>query len=137
MSQQVDYANSWVANAIRAIWIKMNQILNTSAVINPSGFTKNLLGLNITNPQQLANAIDQLVLTAGGGFAPVSIVVATSGTTITFPTPFGVGVTWDLIYSCTDSTGNMVAVQITNRTQAGFEVFPAINAKFTYQIFVV
>jgi hypothetical protein len=133
---RTDYASSWEANAVKAIWNKIKSILNTSAIIDPSGFNKNLAGMNITNPQQLANAIDQMTFSESGStFAPVSIPVVTSGTTVNFATPFAEGVSWDILAYCYDPSGNMVAFQITNRSLIGFEIYPATNAQFVYQLF--
>jgi hypothetical protein len=63
--------NIW--QAIRLLITKVDKIQYTSAVINPTGFNKNLQGENINNPQELADAVDQLNIGGGGGGAVESV----------------------------------------------------------------
>jgi hypothetical protein len=132
----IDYSSSWVANAIRALWLKIKQIEGTSAVIDPSGFTKNLLGQHITNPQQLANAVDQLQISSSGVIV-VRYAVTPNGTNITFTTPFIVGTVYDLLPYCYDDMGTTVDFSIANKTNTGFTVYSATNAVFICQIIIL
>jgi uncharacterized protein (TIGR02145 family) len=63
----IDYNGGAIWSAIRNILNKISLIQTISGIISPTGFNKNLSGKNITNPQELANAVDQLVLGGGSG----------------------------------------------------------------------
>ena len=135
---ETDYSSAKVSNEFLAIWRKISQLVSTSAIINPTLFTGNLKGLNITNPQQLANALDQMDFgQPGQSQINGSRAVSPSGTQINFPIDFASGTIYTIIINCYDSSGNTVECQITNKTLSGFMAYPAINATLAYEVSII
>ena len=65
-----------------------------------------------------------------------SVEVETTGTEVIFNLPFTTGVNYELLTRCYDADGE-VGFTITNKTELGFTVNPAVNATFVYQCIVI
>jgi len=85
------YKGGQIWAAVNYLKQQVGKLLDVSSIINPNNFSGNLEGQDITNPQELANAVDSLVVSGGSSSSSGFYMISDTNQSLSYERVFSAG----------------------------------------------